>query len=172
MMQVLLYALFSLAVLALALWAVRSSARGEAPSEGQPPPTAGLLEGAALIVAERIFDPGDYRWLREDLCFPQAAETLARHRRQLAIQWLRALRASFKEIVRQPESPGETPRDDIHSWQLLGETIRIHFLLGYALFVVRVFGPYHRLVPSFGWAGKLGDLAKRRETVHATHHFR
>jgi hypothetical protein len=34
---------------------------------------------------------------------------------------------------------------------MLWLTLRFQFLLSYALLVVRLFGPYHRLLPSFTW---------------------
>jgi hypothetical protein len=113
----------------------------------------GLWDGPGWSLAERIFDSSDYLWLRDELGFPQLAEALTRSRQQMAIKWLKAVRRSFDELVRTPEplpSPSAT-RDTYGSWELLRATLRFHLVLGYAFFVVRFFGPYHRLVPAFGW---------------------
>jgi hypothetical protein len=113
----------------------------------------GLLDESALYLAERIFNPADYRWLRDELGFPHLARILARQRRELAIRWLRGFRSSFNLLVRasQPNEGAESPDSDPAGWSILFQTLRFHFLLIYALLVVRLFGPYHRLVPSFGW---------------------
>lgn len=114
---------------------------------------AGLWEGLGLSLAERILDPSDYYWLRDDLGFISLAESLRRNRQRLALKWLIAVRSSFNEMVRTPEpiSPGRTPNGTEGSWQLLRLTLRFHLFLSYAFFVVRFFGPYHRLIPSLGW---------------------
>ena len=106
-----------------------------------------------LDLSERIFDPSDVRWLREDLAFPRLANSLADARKQLAIRWLTALKASFEALVGTPDSGlGETPDSpSVSSWQMLWLTVRFQFLLSYALVVVKYFGPYHRLIPSFSW---------------------
>jgi hypothetical protein len=113
----------------------------------------GLWDGPGWILAERIFDSSDYLWLRDELRFPQLAEALVHSRRQMAIKWLRAVRKSFDELVRTPEPllPSGAPSDAPGSWELLRLTLRFHLILGYAFLVVRFFGPYHRLVPAFGW---------------------
>ena len=113
----------------------------------------GLWDGPGWSLAERIFDSSDYLWLRDELGFPQLAEALIRSRQQMAIKWLKAVRRSFDELVRTPEPllPSGTTSNDPGSWELLRLTLRFHLILGYAFLVVRFFGPYHRLVPSFGW---------------------
>ena len=115
----------------------------------------GLWESQGLSLAERILDPADYFWLRDELGFPSLAESLRRHRKHLALQWLNAVRSSFSEMVRTPEaaSHSRTGAETPESWQLLRQTLRFHLLLGYAILVVRCFGPYHRLIPSFTWMG-------------------
>jgi hypothetical protein len=112
-----------------------------------------LGNARSLDLSERIFDPSDARWLREDLAFPVLADSLAGARKQLALHWLKALQASFKDLVRSPELvPGEAPgADSMMSWRMLWLTVRFQLLLSYALVVVRLFGPYHRLIPSFTW---------------------
>jgi len=109
--------------------------------------------GRWLDLSERIFDPSDARWLEEELAFPKLAKALINARKRLAIRWLEALQASFDEVVRareitpsqasEPSSPG--------SWHVLWLAIRFKILVSYALFVVKMFGPYHRLIPSFSW---------------------
>ena len=112
-----------------------------------------LWEGLGLSLAERILDPSDYYWLRDDLGFTSLAESLRRNRQRLALKWLKAVRRSFNEIVRTPEpvSHARTADGTQASWQLLRLTLRFHLLLSYAFLVVRFFGPYHRLIPSLGW---------------------
>jgi hypothetical protein len=114
----------------------------------------GLWDSAGLSLAERILDPADYYWLRDELGFPTLAESLREHRKRLALDWLKAVRRSFVEMVRTPESlaPGSPEAGKQESWELLRITLRFHFFLIYALLVVRFFGPYHRLIPSLGWA--------------------
>jgi len=109
--------------------------------------------GRWLDLSERIFDPSDARWLEEELAFPKLAKTLIIGRKRLAIRWLEALQASFEEVVRTREAvPSEAPEaSSPGSWQMLWLTIRFKLLVSYALFVVKVFGPYHRLIPSFSW---------------------
>jgi hypothetical protein len=120
-----------------------------------------------LDLSERIFDPSDVRWLDKDLAFPSLARSLRSARKELAIRWLRALKASFNELVRTPdfaldETPG-TP--SIGSWQMLWLTVRFQFLLSYALVVVRLFGPYHRLIPSFNWVPFPTGMARIQQPV-------
>jgi hypothetical protein len=112
----------------------------------------GLWDGRGLTIAERIFDPKDYHWLREEAGFPPLAESLRRSRQQMALRWLRAVRRSFGNLIRTPElpAPGRARTEGEGSWELLWMTLRFHLVLAYASFVVRYFGPYHRLVP-FGW---------------------
>jgi hypothetical protein len=106
-----------------------------------------------LDLSERIFDPSDARWLAEELAFPKLAKSLSLERRKLAIHWLETLQASFDEVVRTPElNPSEVPAaNSARSWQMLWLTMRFKFLVSYALVMVRLFGPYHRLIPSFSW---------------------
>ena len=106
-----------------------------------------------LHLSERIFDPTDARWLAEELGFPKLANALIIDRKRLAIRWLEALQASFEEVVRTPElAPSEAPEMGIaNSWQMLWLTLRFKFLVSYALLVVKLLGPYHRLIPSFSW---------------------
>ncbi len=115
--------------------------------------TQHLGDAGWLDLSERIFDPSDARWLREELAFPKLANSLTCARKRLAIRWLRALQASFNDLVRRPEpASSEAPlANSAPSWQMLWLTVRFQFLLSYALLVVRLFGPYHRLIPSFTW---------------------
>ena len=123
----------------------------------------GLWDTPGLILAERILDPADYLWLREELGFPELGRALRRSRQQMALKWLKAVRRSFHELVRTPEPslPHSATGDTRASWELLRLTLRFHLILGYAFLVVRFFGPYHRLVPSFGWMHSLPSRAER-----------
>jgi hypothetical protein len=109
--------------------------------------------GRWLDLSERIFDPSDARWLQEELAFPKLAKALRLGRKRLAIRWLEALQASFDDLVRTPDfASSETHEaNSPGSWRMLWLTIRFKFLVTYALFVVKLFGPYHRLIPSFSW---------------------
>ncbi|HET7841023.1 MAG TPA: hypothetical protein VFM21_05430 [Terriglobia bacterium] len=148
----LLYALIAILLIVASLWLYRRGTR--IPAETLPEDRITRidpLDGSSLRLAERIFDARDFKWLREELCFPQAAEILKRHRKTLAIQWLNALRTSFKELVRLPETPAPARASrGASSWELLWLTLRFQFLINYALLVVSLFGPYHRMVPVLG----------------------
>jgi len=91
------------------------------------------------------------RWLEEELAFPKLAKSLTLRRKRLAIRWLEALQSSFDEVVRTPElTPSELPEvTSVGSWQMLWLTLRFKFLVSYALLVVKLFGPYHRLIHPF-----------------------
>ena len=110
-----------------------------------------FLEHPGLDLAERIFDPADYCWLRDELKFPEQATALARQRKEMALVWLGCLRASFNELVRVPQSAGTPSEIDGESsgWATTFHTLRFQFLLAYAMMVVWVFGPYTRIAPSF-----------------------
>ncbi len=106
-----------------------------------------------LDLARQIFDSTDYFWLRDELRFPRLAKALLISRKRLAICWLKALRASFNELVRTPELhplDGEIENTPA-GWQLSWLAIRFQLLLNYALLVVWFFGPYHRLIPVPNW---------------------
>jgi hypothetical protein len=109
--------------------------------------------GRWLDLSERIFDTSDVRWLEEELAFPRLAHALRLDRKRLAIRWLEALQTSFDALIRTPEiASGEHheagPAED---WRMLWMTLRFKFLVSYALLMVKAFGPYHRLIPSFAW---------------------
>lgn len=112
-----------------------------------------FLDERNLRLIERVFDAADYRWLRDELGYPDLARSLARTRKQLAMRWLRALHRSFHLTVRLNEGlPSEdSVTGNFRDWRLTVASIRFHFLLGYALVVVGLFGPYDRLLPSFSW---------------------
>lgn len=151
-----LYSIIALLTIAVVALLLRRSHGHDAPETHSRQEFAnGLWESQGLGLAERILDPSDYFWLRDELGFPALAESLRDHRRHLALKWLNAVRSSFSEVVRTPEaaSPSRTIGDTADSWQLLGATLRFHLLLSYAIVVVRFFGPYHRLIPSFTWMG-------------------
>lgn len=150
-----LYPIIALLIIAIVALLLRPSRGDYAPETNRQEFADGLWESQGLSLAERILDPADYFWLRDELGFPSLAESLRRHRKHLALKWLNAVRSSFSEMVRTPEAAshsrtgGETPE----SWHLLRLTLRFHLLLGYAILVVRLFGPYHRLIPSLNWMG-------------------
>jgi len=123
----------------------------EASTEKSYTPSIG--NGRWLHLSERIFDPSDARWLAEELAFPKLAKALMLGRKRLAICWLETLQTSFDDLVRTPEiTPGEAAgANSVGSWQMLWLTIRFKLLVSYALLVVKLFGPYHRLIPSFSW---------------------
>lgn len=110
-----------------------------------------FLEHPGLDLADRIFDPADYCWLRDELKFPEQAAVLARQRKEMALSWLRCLRASFNELVRVPRSAGFA-RDggsDPSEWVTTFQTLRFQMLMAYARIAVWAFGPYTRIAPSF-----------------------
>jgi hypothetical protein len=112
-----------------------------------------VSNGRWLDLSERIFDPSDARWLADELAFPKLSKILIAERRRLAIRWLKALQASFDELVRTPENAPDasTAGTSAGSWRMLWLTIRFKLLVSYALLVVSLFGPYHRLMPSIAW---------------------
>jgi len=119
-----------------------------------------------LRLGERIFDSSDYFWLRDQLSLPRLAEALAQHRRQLAIHWLKALRQSFVELIRTPGDFPHAASGSFESWHLLWLTLRIQYRLGYALLIVRLFGPYAPLVPSAGRTRTLLALIFGKDPLH------
>jgi len=153
-MIMLIYAAAAIAFLILVVGFLQKPDRSdpdESLSERSCAPSIG--NGPWLDLSERIFDPSAARWLEEELAFPKLAKALIIGRKRLAIRWLEALQSSFDEVVRTPESvPSDAPAAfSAGSWQMLWLTIRFKLLVSYALFVVKVFGPYHRLIPSFSW---------------------
>jgi len=149
------YSIIALLIIVVVALLVRASdtGGGAQPEDDGQEDLQGLGEGSGLTLSERILDPSDYLWLRDELGFPDLAESLRRNRQHLTLKWLKALRLSFNEIVRTPEplSPDGTASGTQEGWQLLRLTLRFHLLLSYAFLVVRFFGPYHRLIPSLGW---------------------
>ena len=110
-----------------------------------------VASGRWLDLSERIFDPSDARWLEEELAFPKMARALTLDRKHLAIHWLETLQSSFDELVRTPEAaPGGNP-SPVNGWGMLWLILRFKLLVTYALIVVKLLGPYHRLMPSFAW---------------------
>jgi hypothetical protein len=133
--------------------------------------TQGLWDNQGLSLAEKIFDPTDYLWLRDQAGFPRLAESLYRVRRRLALEWLRALRQSFDDLLRTPEPlvPIGWTGYGREAGRLLGQTLRFHLVLTYARLVVRFFGPYHRLVPAWRWVHPLTETRVREESISTTH---
>jgi hypothetical protein len=153
-MNMLIYAVVSIIFLALVVYLLigpRPIDSDESLAKGGCART--IANGSWLSLSERIFDPSDARWLANELAFPKLAKALMLSRKRLAIRWLEALQSSFDELVRTPsvassESPGAF---SARSWKLLWLTVRFKLLISYALLVVKVLGPYHRLIPSFSW---------------------
>jgi hypothetical protein len=124
-----------------------------------------LLDASGMRVAERIFDSSDYFWLRDEIRHPQLARALLLSRRQMAVRWLKSLRRSFDDFVASPDSLFDSDAglpDQPDGRRLLWLTIRFHLLLAYALLVVRLFGPYHTLIPSFRWINLLPGVSPSR----------
>lgn len=150
----LVYAAIAIAFLILVIGFLRKPQRqepDEAAAETSFTPNIG--NGRWLDLSERIFDPSDARWLREELAFPMLAKSLILGRKRLAIRWLEALQASFDDLVRTPDfAPSEALKASAPgAWRMLWLTLRFKLLVSYALYVVKLFGPYHRLIPSFSW---------------------
>lgn len=167
----LLYVLIAvLMILLVGFWAGRSQTNDTSRPEAGGDSLEGLLDGSGLSLAERIFDSGDYLWLHNEVGYPQLAQALLDWRKQMAIRWLKALRRSFDELVRTPEpvSPLENSEGAPSSWGLLWLTFRFHFLLTYALLVVRLFGPYHRLIPSASWLHSVPAIDRQKVPGSAT----
>jgi hypothetical protein len=168
MTELVIYTLIALAVLVLTVSLVRIGPRHvteESEQATEPYRPREGINASFLQLGDKIFDPRDYRWLRYELSLPGAAEDLARHRQRLATEWLESLRNSFQELVRTPEPAATSAGREFpsSSWRLLWLTLRFHFLVSYALFVVRFFGPYHLLIPSFGWMDCLPRWALHEE---------
>jgi hypothetical protein len=134
--------------------------------------TPSINHGRWLDLSERIFDPSDACWLAEELAFPKLAKALTIERRRLAIRWLESLQASFNDVVRTPELVvHDTPTEaSPGSWRMLWLTVRFKVFVSYALLVVKLFGPYHRLMPSFSWIAlstSSGHNLQRRALAHS-----
>jgi len=157
-MIMLLYAVTAIAFLILVLGLARkiqSPKPDECLSDNKTASRIG--NGRWLQLSERIFDPSDVRWLEEELAFPKLAKSLKHGRKRLALLWLEALQASFDDLVRTPELAPSEPLEVAApgDWESLWLTFRFKFLVSYALLVVKLFGPYHRLIPSFSWVPSL-----------------
>src|SRR5689334_1639463 len=167
MTELIVYTLIAIAVLVLTVSLVRiapSHVTEESQQAAEPWRPGEGINASFLQLGDKIFDPRDYRWLRYELSFPGAASNLARHRKRLATEWLTSLRNSFQELVRTPEPESEST---LSSWKLLWLTLRFHLLISYALFVIRFFGPYHELIPSFAWLDALPRLALHEDASRA-----
>ena len=166
MIAILSYVVIAALILAIALvLGLQSRYDIDADPEAEREIDRGLVHSSGLDLAEQIFDPADYRWLCDELRFPQLARALARHRKELALKWLKGVHGSFSELVRTPQPVGATsgPGDSPSSWAMLFLTLRVHVLLGYAAMVVWMFGPYHRMIPSFGWLRAVSGIKYRKE---------
>jgi len=176
-MIMLIYPSVAIAVLLLALALYRKSRPNEPPDALTERACAPNVKNQSwLNLSERLFDPSDARWLAEELAFPRLADYLTQGRKRLAIQWLEALQTSFDDLVRTPEAiPGEAAEaDSSGSWRMLWLTLRFKLLVNYALLMVRMFGPYHLLIPSFSWLpfGQEGERSFRGMALVQGHHPR
>lgn len=154
MSTLILYPIFAIAVLAAIVLLLRKPAAksvDESIEEASYAPS--VSSGRWLDLSERIFDPSDVRWLEEELAFPKLAQSLMLDRKRLAIRWLQALQASFNELLRTPDHnfSGQPDANSVEGWRMLWLVFRFKFLVSYALLMVKLFGPYHALVPSFSW---------------------
>ena len=158
---------FALAVLLLlgvmALLRVRHREL-EASDAGSNEALQGLWDPDGLALAERIFSPADYFWLKNEVGFPGLARSLRRTRQRMALEWLRLIRCSFNELLKTPDLPAAAEEEAARfaGWVVARHAVRFYLVLGFAYLVVRCFGPYHRLVPTFGWLRPLqiGKVAK------------
>jgi len=155
------------------LIAIARLVREREPSESATAGDAATIErtglglpgnGQFLKISDRIFDPGDFLWLRDAVGRRDLARQLAASRQRLAVHWLKTLRNSFNELLRTPQAPPLQGHADSGqgSWELLWLTARFHLLLAYAVLAVRIFGPYHRLVPSPNWRHFLPEPASAK----------
>ncbi len=140
-----IYVLLGSAVIALA-WALARQPDPAEPRREEIETFPDFWETPRLKIAERIFDDADFHWLRDEIVHPELARALARARKRIAIEWLKAVRLSFDHLVRTPAPAAASPEPVP---QLLWMSLRFRILLGYATLVVRLFGPYHRLIWSF-----------------------
>ena len=146
------------------LLARQGSNKFDAETEAERIFNHGLLDRPCLDLAERIFDPADYRWLREELGFPQLAEDLACQRKEMALRWLKGLRGAFNDLVSEPHASGPGDTDDGRpAWAMAILTLRFHALLSFAILMVWMFGPYHRMIPSFGWLRAASNAKFRKD---------
>ncbi len=149
-MNVIAYAAIAVLVILVVAALYRSTAEDRtAHPESDRQLARGLWEGSGLTVAEKIFDRTDYLWLRNEVGFPSLARALARSRQKIALQWLRALRKSFDELVLTGPLPADQGlHPDVPGIrEIFWPALRFHLLLFYATLVVRWLGPYHRLIP-------------------------
>jgi hypothetical protein len=166
MMNLLVYLILAVLIIAFAVLLTRqSSAEKHAFADRTKECGTAILDDSGLDLAERIFDPGDYLWLKDEIGFPQLASELARQRKGLALKWLTCLRSSFNELVRAPPS-SELPGGDLHDsagWVATFNTLRFQLLLAYAMAVVWLFGPYTRIAPTFSLLGAILSSEPRKE---------
>jgi hypothetical protein len=161
------YSVIAVLIIFVVALLLRPSREEAADAEISGEHVRGLWDAPGLTLAERILDPSDYLWLREELGLPELSRALRRSRQRMALKWLKAVRGSFHELIRTPEpslAHGATG-DTRAGWELLRLTLRFHLILGYAFLVVRFFGPYHRLVPLFDWMHSLPSHAERCGTA-------
>lgn len=175
MIAVLIYSFLALLIIVGVVFLIRSRRADAIPdAEVSLDGIGAFWEGPELSLAERIFDRTDYLWLRDQVGFPTLAQFLLRSRRQMALAWLRTVRRSFDKLLRTPGPmpAAHDPASAPESWDLLWLTLRFHLVLNYAILVVRLFGPYHRLVPSVHWMPTLSgrtSVSNSCESADAPH---
>ena len=116
-------------------------------------------------VATRIFDPADYRWLRDDLRMPLLARELERSRKRLARQWLADVVIEYREVVAgsRKNSVTASPLSVPVEISLLRQTVTFYALIALARLSILLFGPYTKLNSIFWayqYAASLGDMRK------------
>jgi len=143
----------------------RARAEEATEEKAEENPAQALWDARSLSLAERLFDSAVYLWLRRTIGFPDLARKLARSRKRMALKWLRSLRKAFDELVSTPDAAaGHQPEEHLRGWHLLWLTLRFQLLVGYAILMVRMFGPYHRLLPSLPWITLPADTDYQRRT--------
>lgn len=123
-------------------------------------------EESGLVLGERIFDPADCRWLRDEIGHRDLERVLARERRRAALQWLKAIKSSFDDLVLLPASAYANTQAALPDWKMFWLTFRFHALVGSAILAVRLFGPYHRLIPPLNWLASMRRAEARRPRYH------
>jgi hypothetical protein len=167
-MITLTYAALAIVFLMMVIAFLRKPSAGDSDDAfGDKSNAPSMGNGRWIDLSERIFDPGDARWLEEELAFPKLAAALKLSRKQLAICWLEALQTSFDDLIRTPDPTTASDPEAVSagSWKMLWVTVRFKLLVTYALFVVKLFGPYHRLIPSFSWLAVPHERGFRSEAL-------
>lgn len=142
---ILLIATLLLAALFL-FWALGQRGVGVEPPPAQVAHLVELvpLSGVSYKRAERIFDPGDYRFLAAQPALKEAARELERDRRRAALLWLKLMREDFDKLQQLHRllvacGARTSPRAE---WALLMNSVQFVLLRGLLALWIRVFGLY------------------------------